>query len=38
MKRYNKIVLSKPNFKMNFKFLYIPEVFETTLTIKNENK
>ena len=37
MKRYEKIVLPNPEFKMVLKFVYSPEDFETKLFI-NEKK
>lgn len=36
MKRYKKVTLAKPNFKMIFKFLYSPEDFNSQMII-NDN-
>ena len=37
MKRYSKIRLGKSEFKMTFHFLYSPEDFDSTMTIKQNN-
>ena len=36
VKRYKKISLPKNDFKMEFKFLYSPEEFESTMLINTE--
>jgi cytochrome P450 len=36
MKRYKKVTLPKKDFKMEFKFLYSPEDFESTMLINDE--
>lgn len=36
LKRYKKIILPKNNFKMEFRFQYGPEEFESTMLINDE--
>jgi cytochrome P450 len=38
LKRYNKIILAKDNFKMLFLFSYYPEKMNTKLVLANEEK